>query len=118
EAQIIGVWLPAEDTDEWLNEVLDQRLNDLTECGANDDADGEIDDVAAQQEFLEAANIAARFMQHGTGCVAGHENRPPGVGLSRVVLWSLTRWSCRHSACRVVRQAGVRCACVMRGRGG
>jgi hypothetical protein len=37
----------------WHDDVADQRLHDGAESRADDHADGEIDHIAAQREFLE-----------------------------------------------------------------
>ena len=56
--EIVGKIEPAGDgADQRHDNVVDQRIDDRPECGADDDADGKIDDVAAHGEFLE-------FLEH------------------------------------------------------
>lgn len=46
---------------------LTKRLDYIAKCGADDYSNREIDDVTAQDELLEPANVLVRFMQHATG---------------------------------------------------
>src|SRR5262249_23759459 len=39
--------------DERHDDVVHQRLHDGPECGSDDDADGQVDDIAFEGEFLE-----------------------------------------------------------------
>src|SRR5205085_12476335 len=52
----------ADRTDEWREDVLHERVDDVFERGTDDDADGQVDDVAAQDERLE-------FLQHRTSLI-------------------------------------------------
>ncbi len=38
-------------------DAFDERGHDLAECGADDDADGKVDDVAARDELAEFLSI-------------------------------------------------------------
>src|SRR5262249_52877843 len=64
--EIVGkIETTGDGADDRHEDIGDQRVDDGAEGGTDDHTDGEIDDVAAQREFLE-------FLEHGA-----HPGRPP-----------------------------------------
>ena len=62
------VWLADEGSDERVDNTVNEGVDDVFKGGADDDTDGQLNDVAARDEFLEA-------LKHGVSCVKGRLSR-------------------------------------------
>jgi hypothetical protein len=56
EQQIREVGLTAEQREQWVDERADELLDQVAELGADHHRDGELDQVPAHDEILEAAH--------------------------------------------------------------
>src|SRR5204863_2717906 len=81
-----------------VDEILDQGLDHATKRRADDHANGEIDDVSAQQEFLEPAQRPpgpARHPRRRRGAILilfGRHAVPPGALLRSLVTPTQLSW--------------------------